>query len=234
MSSNERRRRSFQDELRSSTTYLNYFPYLNKIPEPIQQDIPMEYIKLKEEDWPSHCYDFPIKIDEHIWVSGIAFASDVPLWCENNSFTHILNAAGQYARDDFYKTHPMDLNIEYLELEMFDESDFKLLPFLDSVYQFLYDAYRDNNKILVHCMWGQSRSVCCIIYFFMMYYWINFEVAFRAVKHNRITAYPNEGFINELRKIDQVRFGIEPETIPLDPYVHNYLYNKLITQVLDE
>jgi predicted protein tyrosine phosphatase len=172
---------------------------------PLPENINDRQKQLIKNGWPIQAFDFPVEIFPNLWLSGIGFDDDLPGWCGRNGFTHIVNAAGKYGRDTYYKTHPYSYNIKYLELDIDDIPQFSLEPFLSQMYTFVYNAYNQNNKILIHCIWGQSRSVSCLVYFAMIYWSIKYDVAINLVKRYRPSACPNNGFELQLRFIDLSR-----------------------------
>lgn len=213
--------------------------------------------------WPLHAFDYPVEILPGLWLSGIAFDNDLPDWCHKNAFTHIINASGSYGRINYYRTHPNDYNIKYLELDIDDYSNYNLQPHLTHMYNFIYHAInfskiitsnhemsanthaqlipkkskltpiklqtpfklqshnltenlieqtplpielnQENNKILIHCIWGQSRSVSCMIYFMMIYHQMKYNIALAFIRKLRPSACPNNGFENQLKLIDSSR-----------------------------
>lgn len=162
-----------------------------------------EYKKrLVKKGWPAHAFDNPIEIISGIWLSGIGFSNDIPSWCYKNNFTHILNAAGSYNKVPFYYTHPNNHGIKYLELNMNDTVGFNLNPFLLQIYNFLEDAINNKGKILIHCVWGQSRSVSCLIYYIMVKWKLKYNEALKIVRSRRFVAQPNEGFEVQLKAIE--------------------------------
>lgn len=155
-----------------------------------------------------------------------AFGEDLPTWCKNNSFTHILNASGKYVRSLYYKTHPHNHNIKYLELDIDDMPQCELCPYLSRIYSFLYYAYESKGKILIHCMWGQSRSVSCLIYFMMMYWGIKYDSTLALIQKSRPSAATNYGFELQLRMIDVSRYS-KPRKRYQKPILKSY-WNQLI------
>lgn len=197
---------------------------LNPIP-PIIEPLPIDNYKreLLSKGWPLHAFDFPTEVISKIWVSGVGFTEDLPRWCYENGFTHVLNAAGSLARVQYYKTSPIQYGIKYLELDIDDYPKVELGPHLCKAYDFIseamgiidspkispisrsWEAKKDINvptKILVHCVWGQSRSVACISHFIMKYWKIKYETALSLVRKARSCAKPNSGFDNQLRMMD--------------------------------
>lgn len=177
------------------------------VPPPIQlpNGINEKQKLLIGDGWPIQSFDYPIEIFPKLWLSGVAFDDDLPSWCNKNRFTHIVNAAGAYGRFNYYKTHPNNYNIKYLELDIDDLVQFNLSPFIYEMYTFVHEAYEQNSKILIHCIWGQSRSVSCLVYFAMIYWGIGYDLAINLIKRSRPFACPNNGFESQLRMIDLAR-----------------------------
>lgn len=151
--------------------------------------------------WPIEAFDLPVNVYSRFWLSGIAFNEDLTTWCKNNGFTHIINASGKCGRVGFYKTHPSNHGLQYLELDMDDAPQFNLNLVLDKMYSFVVSALESSEpcKILFHCMWGQSRSVSCLIYFMMQYWGIKYDDALSIIRQVRPFARPNRGFELQLR-----------------------------------
>lgn len=157
------------------------------------------------DGWPIHAFDMPVNVYNNLWLSGIAFVDDLPAWCKNNGFTHIVNAAGKFGRNLYYKTNPIDHNINYLELDIDDLPEFNLQPLINQMYTFVHDATAHNThetKILIHCMWGLSRSVTCIIYFMMRHQGIKYNDCLNLIQQVKPSACPNYGFQSQLLALE--------------------------------
>ena len=156
---------------------------------------------IEDENWPAHSVTKPDQILNHICLSGVGFTTDLPKWCKQNGFTHIVNAAGSLG-SEYYQTHPEDLGIYYLELDMYDEDDFELAPHLWNVYDFQKHCEENNGKLLIHCIWGQSRSVSCLIYILMSRIeGMDYDMALKYIRKSRPEVNPNRGFEQQLRNI---------------------------------
>lgn len=153
--------------------------------------------QLRKAGWPEHSFRTPDKIFSNIWLSGIAFDEDIVMWAYNKGFTHILNACGS-GGECMYLTDPNVVNINYLSLEMEDSPDFNILDYLEKSYNFINQAYDENGKLLIHCMWGQSRSVSCLVHFIMKKWKICYVDAKNIVVYYRPEALPNSGFASQL------------------------------------
>ncbi|SCN62140.1 protein tyrosine phosphatase, putative [Plasmodium chabaudi chabaudi] len=128
-----------------------------------------------------------------IYVSDYIYVLD-RLNIEKNKITHIINAAGYECKNMFediyqYKTY-------YLKDDIYDDIYFVLL---DSFY-FIKTVLKQNqeNKILIHCNKGISRSIIIIIFFLMNELNIDYFNAFKMVKKKRKLANPNMNLITQL------------------------------------
>jgi len=175
--------------------------------QPVPPDIPLpnnlseRQKELIRNGWPVQAFDFPVEVFPGIWLSGVGFDDDLPSWCYKSGFTHIVNAAGKYGCF-YYKTDPNVHDIKYLELNIEDLPDISLQPFLFEMYTFVSVAYQNQGKILIHCIWGQSRSVSCLIYFAMLYWGMKYDTVIKIIRDVRPSANPNKGFEYQLRMID--------------------------------
>ncbi|CAD2098603.1 protein tyrosine phosphatase, putative [Plasmodium vinckei lentum] len=131
-----------------------------------------------------------------IFVSDYIYVLD-KLNIEKNKITHIINAAGYECKNIFediyqYKTY-------YLKDDIYDDIYFVLL---DSFY-FIKTIIEQNkeNKILIHCNKGISRSIIIIIFFLMNELNIDYFNAFKMVKKKRKLANPNMNLITQLLTI---------------------------------
>jgi dual specificity phosphatase 12 len=60
----------------------------------------------------------------------------------------------------------------------------------------------NNNRVLVHCAMGMSRSATGAIMFLMKLFQCGFDDVFEFVKTQRQETDPNEGFIEQLRRFE--------------------------------
>ncbi|KEG03555.1 protein tyrosine phosphatase, putative [Plasmodium vinckei vinckei] len=131
-----------------------------------------------------------------IFVSDYIYVLD-KLNIEKNKITHIINVAGYECKNIFediyqYKTY-------YLKDDIYDDIYFVLL---DSFY-FIKTIIEQNedNKILIHCNKGISRSIIIIIFYLMNKLNIDYFNAFKMVKKKRKLANPNMNLITQLLTI---------------------------------
>jgi len=160
--------------------------------------------------WPAHVYDRPVLIPEpnndkslgEIYLSGIGWTNDLPAEAEKTSLTHIVNCAGSFLRANHYKTDISTTKLKYIELDLVDVSFQPLDGYVDSTYNFINEHIKDPNaKILIHCFYGQSRSVTILCYYLMKKYNWTYDTSINYVKQYRPIASPNFGFENYLKSL---------------------------------
>ncbi len=79
-------------------------------------------------------------------------------------------------------------------IELFDISSENAIKYFGDCLNFI----DGNEKVLVHCMHGQSRSATIVIAYLMWKKKMNYDEAFTFV-NNRRKIFPNEGFIEQLK-----------------------------------
>ena len=157
-------------------------------------------------------------VSDRIFLSGSFIAQDIQ-WLTENGITAILNCAAtdiKHSEEVYSYGH----GIWLLQLPINDtEKDMVLLRdrYLEQAIEFIQsevgnaivnDNVNDNgninnNKILIHCSAGVSRSATILIAYLMgERKWSVFE-AFAVVRSKRRFVYPNAGFWEMLIEIDR-------------------------------
>lgn len=80
-----------------------------------------------------------------------------------------------------------------------DKSEARLWMYMDSVVDWMSTALAEGGIVLVHCIWGKSRSVAFVVAFLMRTQSMTLEQALVYVQEKRPIARPNEGFMQQLR-----------------------------------
>ena len=75
---------------------------------------------------------------------------------------------------------------------------YKNKPLIEIGYHFIDMAVTNNERVLVHCMAGVSRSVSLVVYHLMKKNKMDFKKAYKHVRNIRSIANPNESFKSQL------------------------------------
>ncbi|XP_023804957.1 dual specificity phosphatase DUPD1 [Oryzias latipes] len=118
--------------------------------------------------------------------------------------THVLNAAeGTWNSVDTGPAYYTDMNIVYYGVVAEDVQTFDLSQYFFSAAQFIHETLSDaQNKLLVHCVMGRSRSATLFLAYLMIYENMTVVDAIEHVKKRR-RIIPNWGFLKQLRELDQ-------------------------------
>lgn len=90
-------------------------------------------------------------------------------------------------------------NIEVMNINIYDEPKEDLSIYFDTTYKKINDALDNNEKVLVYCKIGKSRSVSIIINYLMTKYNICYDLAFIEMLKKKSEIGPNYGFIEQLK-----------------------------------
>ena len=93
---------------------------------------------------------------------------------------------------------PKDFN--YLILEIPDIENTHIIPLFTHSNNFIDNAINSGGKVLIHCMYGISRSSTILIAYLKWKYNISVSKALEWIRSARPIANPNNGFILQLRE----------------------------------
>ncbi len=137
----------------------------------------------------------PNKIIDNLYVGDIDDAYNYDQ-LKKLGITHIL-AVGKFIEKRF----PKDFTYRMLEID--DYSCTNIKQYFPENYEFLKNALENKGSILIHCWAGVSRSVTCMIAFLMEYKNISLDEATKIVKTGRKIAFPNDGFVRQLKTFEK-------------------------------
>ncbi|XP_034465537.1 dual specificity phosphatase DUPD1-like isoform X1 [Hippoglossus hippoglossus] len=117
--------------------------------------------------------------------------------------THVLNAAeGKFNNVLTGADYYTDVNIQYFGVEADDKPTFNMSQYFCSAAQFIHEALaHPENKVLVHCVMGRSRSATLVLAYLMMKQSLTVVDAIEHVRQQRCIL-PNHGFLKQLRALD--------------------------------
>ncbi|XP_067101506.1 dual specificity phosphatase 29-like [Osmerus mordax] len=117
--------------------------------------------------------------------------------------THILNAAeGTWNNVDTGAGYYSDMDVVYYGVVAEDVPTFNLSQYFHSSSQFIHQTLSNpENKLLVHCVMGRSRSATLFLAYLMICRNMTVVDAIDHVKQCR-RIIPNWGFLKQLRELD--------------------------------
>jgi len=151
------------------------------------------------------------QITEKIYLGNECGAHNEALLKEKE-ITHIL-VAGNYLHQKFPKDY------KYFKLPLVDRVTQDLFPHFQEAMDFIDSS----DRVLVHCAGGMSRSAAVVIAFLMIKNKWKYQQAFEYVKEKRPIVCPNEGFITQLKKLEEM---VESENLDLSIYASNIFVKK--------
>ena len=130
------------------------------------------------------------EIIDRLYLSNYAFAKNNDI-CELG-ITHIINLS----------QIPNKHLVESLEININDIEDENISKYFRKTSVFIYNALENpNNKVLVYCLAGISRSPTIIIAFLIKKKHMSFNEADTLVRNKKPNVQPNPGFYDQLSKI---------------------------------
>jgi dual specificity MAP kinase phosphatase len=93
--------------------------------------------------------------------------------------------------------------LHYYQIPADDTQKQNLIDYFDEAYRFIRNAIDNNEKVLVHCVAGISRSPAIVISFLMRYAHMNMNDAYEFVKSKRSIVSPNLNFMGQLLQYEQ-------------------------------
>lgn len=163
-------------------------------------------------------------VSSRLFVGSMGAAADSTL-LQNLGITHIVSCVDV--------SPPFPNQFTYLKVAAQDRPDFDISPLFDLVYDFIEEAFGRStrlpepsssvpchhhyhqNRVLVHCISGISRSVTLLASYLMRRTGVSAADALRWIKQCRPCANPNKGFVEQLRKLEDSRRV--KNSIPPDP-----------------
>lgn len=98
-------------------------------------------------------------------------------------------------------------NIHYHMCDLLDLPESNILPSIKKCVNIIHANLKEN--ILVHCNAGVSRSPSIIIAYLMIIIKLSYDEAYNTVKRARNCIRPNDGFVKQLRSIENTTFVYE-------------------------
>jgi len=181
--------------LEGEAEFFSKYPYMNmaRRPEPVAMELSSgRCFSVYDNELP---HDI---LDGKLFLGSFNQSEKYEL-VQNLKITHILNIT--FECDNCHE----DKGVKYLKISILDEPDKNIHEFFREAYEFINDALTEdsNNKVLIHCAMGKSRSATITIMFLMKKFSWSYEKAFAFVKRKREIISPNEGFVERLMDFEK-------------------------------
>ncbi|XP_029465406.1 dual specificity phosphatase DUPD1-like [Rhinatrema bivittatum] len=176
------------------------------------------YAAVKVDPETGYCTPGAFELERLFWQGGVKYTHVNEVWpnlyigdektaldrynLEKLGFTHILNAAHGRWNVGTGAEYYSDMAIEYYGVEAEDLPSFNLSEFFYPAAKFIDSALsKQENKLLVHCAMGRSRSAALVLAYMMIYKGMTVVDAIEQVLKHRCIL-PNRGFLKQLRELD--------------------------------
>ena len=74
------------------------------------------------------------------------------------------------------------------------------MDYFEICNDYIDQALENNNKVLIHCMAGKSRSVTILCAYIIKKFGMNVKNCLKSIKNKRDIIEPNQGFIKQLEE----------------------------------
>eukprot|EP00486_Rosalina_sp_Unknown_P004496 CAMPEP_0201576938 /NCGR_PEP_ID=MMETSP0190_2-20130828/23071_1 /ASSEMBLY_ACC=CAM_ASM_000263 /TAXON_ID=37353 /ORGANISM="Rosalina sp." /LENGTH=234 /DNA_ID=CAMNT_0048008421 /DNA_START=48 /DNA_END=752 /DNA_ORIENTATION=+ len=150
-------------------------------------------------------------INDKLFIGDIDHAQNKDI-LDNLGITHIVNCTSRF--DNMYESQSNSNSnnggIDYFRVCV-NDSDDDIARYFQSVNEFINNALNingdnNNNKVLIHCFAGISRSATITIAYLMSQKKMKYEKAKLYLKQRRNVIEPNISFVKQLKKYQDELF----------------------------
>ena len=132
------------------------------------------------------------EIIPNVFVGNYAFALNKKLLLDNK-ITHILNCG--IGLKNFYQNE-----FKYLQIPLYDSKTQDLEEHINNINNFIEEGSINNNKVLIHCGEGVSRSAAVCLMYLITKKGLTYKKAIETFIKKRTECCPNDGFVFQLRQ----------------------------------
>lgn len=139
------------------------------------------------------------RVDANVFISGYKAAAN-PNIVRKLGITRILKMfADDPSYPGGYHRHP---GVKYMIVSAEDVPEYDIRQHFPAAARFVRDALAHNEKILIHCHAGISRSSTIVILHLMINRGMDLQTALRYLSSIRSIIRPNDGFMQSLVAVD--------------------------------
>eukprot|EP00298_Acanthocystis_sp_HF-20_P005156 c15415_g1_i1.p1 GENE.c15415_g1_i1~~c15415_g1_i1.p1 ORF type:complete len:710 (+),score=295.18 c15415_g1_i1:38-2167(+) len=145
-------------------------------------------------------------VPDKFYLASNVVAQDKNLLLKTG-ITHIVNTAGVICPNHFQNENLFT----YMTLYLADGPHEDISSVFYDCFDFIKKALENpNNKVLVHCFQGVSRSATIVFAYLMLQYSWGYEKIYTHVREKRPIVEPNTGFMIQLRTFEKrLKSGVE-------------------------
>lgn len=175
--------------------------------------------KVRENVYPvyykDNAWEADLIVQKHnIWLGGLPSACDRSALRVRN-ITRIITAVY-----DLNPIFPNDPDIIYLKIPVLDAPSEEIAAHFDKAIDFISESVKNGHGVLIHCVYGISRSSTLMCAYLMRKHAMSQRNAIEYVKSKRPQVDPNSGFLLQLatyEKRKEYSYFPELDTPPTSP-----------------
>lgn len=177
----------------------------------------------------SHMNSHSAEIRPWLFLGAARNADNAKELTVRTGITHILNVAHETNQDHDAKKEWEDYNkakglpSTYIKYSWVDLPDQDIVKEVEGPVKFVHKAHAQdpNNKVLVHCVQGISRSACVVLCYLMKHENMTLRSAYEHVQKLRTVAQPRREFFEQLGLFECKLFNIEKPTLTAEEVYAN-------------
>ncbi|KAI6196809.1 Protein-tyrosine-phosphatase [Aphelenchoides besseyi] len=130
---------------------------------------------------------------DHVFLGSQEDALN-PTVLKRYDITKVINLSDNGPKSDLIP----DDELHFKRIPIHDSYQAKICPHFDGAYEFIESAKSSNDKVLIHCLAGISRSPTLAMAYVMRSRLLTCDQAYQFVKNKRPTVSPNLNFMGQL------------------------------------
>lgn len=130
--------------------------------------------------------------DQNVWLGSLASACDRSALKARN-ITRIISAVY-----DINPIFPDDPELIYLKIPVLDKPSEQIATHFEKAIDFIDESIQHGHGVLVHCVYGISRSSTLMCAYLMRKHNMSVKIAIEYIKASRPQVNPNAGFLLQL------------------------------------
>ncbi len=139
------------------------------------------------------------RIIDRLYISNISTAMNEKILDENNIIGIVSCISHDYI--------PLKKRT-YRFINCYDDEGFDISQYFDECGAFINSMITTERNVLVHCMYGKSRSVAIVIAYLIKYKGMTCMEALEMVRLARNVAHPNDYFMKQLQDYELINSGV--------------------------